>query len=549
MKINRFQRFAALILSIPISSCMMNSPAQAAPAASGVWSDWITALQAQGYTVTQGDAILHNCDALVAVFKNCNGNNPAGHYVDSEPPIDDEYVDPCYNAAHDCSGKTANLFTGTATVPTGSTTSVNQFFRVNDTDAIVLVINLPPKAAYFGTQTYDYSRARSQYSQGCKFFSSDKAPNPCRNQTRASIGSAVNNVVIKNQTGLDLGSGGTVAVVTTSNQALFDALGNAFSGVGGDKNLLLAEPLGATITAGTHTAGVITGVDSNGDELNTLIRYTLPEDETAADDWQNSIADNIQVFRIRKADGPVTVYNNVSLATKQFANDDTVYKPALNELANSLSKWLTSVNSSFALRRLVTTSATYSASGVPMSGYIGPICLETGTNCLRDTQDTDSYRFGNPGKLDRTIVVVGVNGAYTGNSTYTSLGIARADLFEGISTLAQTNPTATGFSSGTLGGSASDLVATLVAAGQIPQPSQQLTAALPNLYVGIITRACASPSDPSAPFFCAKNYTVNVDETEVPANVAIQTVQRNYILPGQPTGANPYYVATPIVLK
>ncbi|MDR3418737.1 MAG: hypothetical protein P4L83_21395 [Nevskia sp.] len=538
-------RPSRLVLAALLAAALF-SPARAEHAE--VWSDWITSLKSQGYVVTQGASVQHSCDALVAVFKTCFGNNPAGLYADIELPIDNEYVDPCYNAAHDCSGSTPNLFTSTAVLPDGSQASVNPFYRLGESDALVLVIKLPPKAAYFGTQSYVYSRARSLYSQKCRPAPSYQAPNPCRMQTRASVGAAVNDVVIANQFHPRHGRGGTIAVVTTPNQALFAALGEAFAGVGGDRDRLFAEPLGATIGAGAQAAGVVTGLGAGSDELNTLVRYTLPQDAAAATRWQNAVGDNIQVFRVRRPGLPAAPYN-VTLAAKSYATDESVYKDALNELANSLQGWLATVNGANVSRGLVTVSATYSATGEPQAGYIGTVCLNAETDCLRDTQDTDAYRFGYILKLQNTALFIGVESAYTGNATYTTVGMFRGDVFEGVASLAQTNPAVTGFDSGTLGGSAADLIASLVAAGSIPPPSPALAKALPNLYVAIVTRACATPDAPSAPFFCAKGYTVNIDSTLVPLAVPVLVGQRAYMLPGDTRGANPHFLATPILLN
>ncbi|MFX8316486.1 hypothetical protein ABTL66_19810, partial [Acinetobacter baumannii] len=77
----------------------------------------------------QGVSAIRECDPYIAVFGNCLNSNPASGYYDVLPPVDDTYVDPCYNPAHDCSGATPNTFTMTVGLPDGSQSVVNQFYR------------------------------------------------------------------------------------------------------------------------------------------------------------------------------------------------------------------------------------------------------------------------------------------------------------------------------------------------------------------------------------------------------------------------------------
>ncbi|MFX8668603.1 hypothetical protein ABTM51_20835, partial [Acinetobacter baumannii] len=78
---------------------------------------------------------------------------------------------------------------------------------------------------------------------------------------------------------------------------------------------------------------------------------------------------------------------------------------------------------------------------------------------MRDTQDTDSYRLWVlPSSLTRTAAVIGVDSTQSGNATYIGVGVTDYTSLEGVASLSQTNPQATGFAAGTLAGSATDLV-------------------------------------------------------------------------------------------
>lgn len=509
-----------------------------------VWTDWISNLQSQGYTVTQGSANKRTCDDFIAVFKDCSGDNPEGLYVDIQIPVDNEYVDSCYNTEHDCDGP--NIFNKTVTLPDGNQTTVNQFYRLSNMQAVVVIVKLPPNAAYFGYQNYVLTRALSNYGKECAVEPPNNTPNPCRALVRSSIGNAINHLSILQQSGITLGSGRRIAFITTSNKALYDSLANSFAQAGGRKNLLFLEPLGATITAGKFSTSIVSGLDADSDELNALMRYTLPQDSNAGDTWMQAIAENIQVFRIEKLDGSMTPFPTVKVAPKNYTPGESNYQAALDELVSSLQTWLQSTKRSIVNKTIMNAAAIYSSSGQPLKGSVGPICLQQATDCRRSTDDTDSYRFTSIGQLKETAIIAGIDSTQTGNANYISLGINRADIFSGVYAVSQTNPETTGFLSGTLRGSASDFVAELAAMGVMPKLSSELTAALPKLYVAIVTRDC---SEGSTRFFCAKNYKVQIDSADIPVDTSILLTVRSYIHPGDLNGANPKYLLSPVVLK
>ncbi len=510
-----------------------------------IWTDWILNLQSQGFTVTQGSAKKYTCDDLIAVFHDCSGRNPAGLYASIEAPVDNEYVDPCYNSEHNCNGP--NIFTRTVTLPDGNEATTNEFYRLSDMQALVVIVKLPPNAAYFGYQNYVWSRARSIYGKECASESSTNTPNPCRTMVRAGVGNSINHLSILNQSGITLGSDQSIAFITTSNNALFDGLSNTFTQVGGERNLLFLEPLGAKVTSGKFSSSIVTGLGVDSDEFSALLRYTLPQDTIAGESWLEALTENIQVFRIEKSGESMSPFSTVKVAPKNYTPGEFDYQAALDELADNLKIWLQSTKRSIVKKTNMNSSSVYTSSGQPLKGLIGPICLQQAIDCLRSTDDTDSYRATSIQKLNKgTAIIAGIDSTQTGNANYLSLGVNRADTLTGVYEVSQTNPETTGFLSGTLRGSASDFVAELVARGLMPTPSPVLLAALPKLYVSIVTRDC---SDGSTKFFCAKNYTVQIDSIDIPVNTSIFLTTRSYIHPGDLNGANPKYLLSPVVLK
>lgn len=524
------------MLATPSARCATQAP---------VWEQWIADLRSQGFAVTQGVATLHDCATYVAVFGNCSGNNPSGGYYDILPPIDDTYVDPCYNPAHDCSGRTPSSYSVTATLADGSQARVNQFYRLGASDALVVIVNLPPNAAYFGYQSYVYSRPNSAYALAGCTTPSFSFPDPCRVPVRGSVGNSINNVSIQKQSGLSLRTGGTVAFITTANPALYSRLASEFQHVGGTSSLLFVEPLAQKIVAGSYTAAVNAGTAVAADELNTLLRYTIPQNPTAVTAWESSLPANVQVFRIRNASLSAQRYAQTVLAARHYSTDESGYGAAVSELTSDLQRWLqTMTTARVGIAPMTSYVRISKTTGLPLStvglNFVGPYCIAQGNDCLRDTQDTDSYRGRTiANSLDHTAAIVGVDSTQTGNATYIGVGVTDYSILEGVASLSQVNAQVTGFNSGTLKGSAADLVATLVASGAIPPPSATLSAALPKLFVALATRGCPSAA---AAFYCPKTYTMQIADSQLPSADAVQLTRRSYVHPGDANGANPEYL-------
>lgn len=509
-----------------------------------VWARWISTLESRGFSVTEGVPAVRDCATYISVFGNCLNSNPAGGYYDILPPVDDSYIDPCYNPAHDCSGATPNSFTIQAVLPDGSQASVNQFYRLGATDALVVIVNLPPNAAYFGYQSYVYSRPSSAYSvPGCLLPSG--FADPCRTPVMGSVGNSINNVSILNQAGLSLAGGGSVAFITTPSQALYGSLSALFTQIGGSPTRLFAEPLAQKIIAGPYDGTFVPGTDSNADEISSLVRYSIPQDSSAANDWQSALTGNVLVYRVRNAGIASTQFAGTSLAAKHYSADETGDQQAVSELGADLRQWLqTQTKAKVSVSTMKSTLKLSKLTGLPLRSSVaeilGPYCLVKGTDCMRDTQDTDSYRLWVlPTSLTRTAAVIGVDSTQTGNATYISVGVTDYTILEGVAALSQTNAQATGFASGALTGSATDLVNTLSAAGLIPAPSATLAAALPRLFVSLVTRSC--PAGATA-MICSKPYTLNVDSTELPTSHQAQLTRRSYVHPGDANGPNPDFI-------
>jgi len=565
-----------------------------ASASADVWQQWVDGIKSDlNYSVSQGAAHvmtdssspayyptivpgMDDCALLQSVFGSCGGNNGSGAYVDIEPPVENEFIDPCYYPKSDTTCdinavSTTNSFSQVVTLPDGSSKNVNIHYFVDDTEALITIINLPPQAAYFAMETYIFSRKRDD---GCVGTGAD----PCRVTVAGSINNAINQVRIADQSGLSWN--GTIAVITTANQTLYQQLANEFVSAGGNAKLIFLDPLGKAYAGNLpkrntppcdepHPSGQVfmppfycaivrTGLDTGAtaassvaDEFYSSLRYTLPNDSGIADQnspseqWKQAITSNVRVYRVRAAALTAgALFKNgeaIQIVGKLYNTEEQddpsgaySFPEAVDEL-NSVyvQPFLSAVLPAGALPLTATmyrtetlvqsSDSAHDAGERPYQYVVGPACIAQLFSCAGDNQDTDAYMFSNDLELYNTGVLVGVDSANptVNNASYIGLSLYLQDGAQSFvgSSLNQTNSSAgaTGFFKGTLGAgnpqrnnrsSAEDFVTKLVAAGVAPAPSANLAAFLPRLLVGIYSRDCAA-GNPLLLQFCAMTPAVD----------------------------------------
>ncbi|MDE8344128.1 MAG: hypothetical protein POG24_09950 [Acidocella sp.] len=190
----------------------------------------------------------------------------------------------------------------------------------------------------------------------------------------------------------------------------------------------------------------------------------------------------------------------------------------------------------------VSASMRASATGQPLNGNIGDICIEHGILCNGDSQDT-IYWSGfvghiGPGQL---FAAVGVNQAVTNNTNVLSLNLEDTTTLSGLNAISQINIVAAGFDNGgVLDGSAALVLQTL---GLWGQASPQLQQDAPDLYVHIFSRACNATQT-----YCNNNFVTEIPLDVIPYQDNVLFYQRTYALPGSEAGPNPYYVQSPYII-
>lgn len=507
---------SSMLTAAALLACGCGADANSSTRTLGDYQRWIEGLSGAQYAVAQGNAYLMqntDCPTYVAIFDSCFGQNPASPYIIPQPAIGDSYVDPYYAEPLNTPG------------PDGLT---NIIYRLSDNDALITVIAYPPEAAYLGYQSYVFSRETSFYEGVTPPRPPVVSPDPDRYEIFGSVGNDVNSLVVEDQYGRPPWGGHVIMYVTTSNQQLADALIADATAAGLDPGSIVVEPLGSN---------VITGTGAEADDLVTLMRYAVPRSQSAATDWQNDLSSNAVVYTVSNPAIAVSRYGATQYTAHTVNSDETGLSTALQQLSALLAAYLEA-------RVPALTAASYQSqatteddsSGVPTEGLVGAYCIATGTNCEGDNQDTSTYATLIEyvllmGPAD-TAFVAGVNhsAAQVNNSRYTSVDIYNATNSSGVAAASQTNPEAAGFDSGTLTGSAAQLLAALGI--DIPPGDTALLANIAQLYATFVARDCDNPTIAAAPALCIDLAGTSL----IPLNDPISITERSYVVPGTTTG-------------
>jgi hypothetical protein len=518
---------AVLLLELALTVALVNkasaqpggkdpeSETQRGLAPAGHYSSWLKSL-GPGYEVAQGSVFLMTnteCPKFVSIFNSCFGQDPAAPYIIPQPPIEASYVDPDYATPLNTPG------------PHHQTTNI--IYRLSDQDALVTIVSYPPRAAYLGYISYVFTGEASNYAGVTPPRPPTVSPDPDRYEIFGSIGNDVNDVVVQNQLGASPWNNAIVAYITTSNKNLAATLVGSAKEQGIDPKSIFIEPVGSN---------VITGNGPDADDMITLMRYAVPESTTASSNWVSSLSQNVLVYKVSGLNLPVQRYGETDYTPHVVNNAETTNAPplstALDQLATVLQNYLAAKQfPSEAEHRPLAATTTVNAEGTPNGGLVGSVCIQYGTNCLGDDQDTSTYAYlplrglG----LEETAFVVGVNHNVPdlNNTRFVSVGVYNGDNASGVASASQTNPQAAGFDSGSLSGSAEGILRALGIS--IPPEYTSLIANLPNLYVAAVARNINNPT-----IAAASQYAINLEGASlVPENVPLTITERSYIVPGR----------------
>jgi hypothetical protein len=470
-------------------------------------------LRKQGFEVGEGYFQLwtiEDCPDSFEVMGTCYFNNPTAPYVFPVVPYwGDEFVDPA----------TVGAFGETK--PGYGTT-----FRFDPNEAIVIFGFLPPEAAYFGQQSYLFTR-KGEYDTdndtyrlidaiGAQDVFFHTIPhNPARIGSFDSLSDSNNNVVIERQSG---GSWNQFRYfIITPDRHMDREVRQVLHKLSIASKDIFTEGIPSNMRI---------GLDADADDFLTGFRYSMPADGggpgTPSDNWRHN--PSMRVLRIRD-----TWPHRPSQRYPAWQDDSPEPRTAVPEayLKTDLTRLVYKVSETWGQTCGDPNCSTQAAPFIDTQSYpfnlVGPLCDNIGMDCLGDTQDA-SYQFrgGFGFDDDEVYAVVGTLGTATGNATYVSLGLNNFRLRLGAKNV----------DGGKLVGSAD------------PEWYPGVNN-LDKLYVFYFTRNCAGLEE------LTHGFCVSVEDTElvIPPGVRATFVERDYMKVGTQRGPDSKLTLPSVALK
>jgi hypothetical protein len=280
------------------------------------------------------------------------------------------------------------------------------------------------------------------------------------------------------------------------------------------------------------------------------MRYALPESTSAASDWQNALSSNVLIYKVTNPDIAVSRFGVNQYTAHASNTDETGLTTALQQLAALLQTYLADTQTPIDTAASHQTEATTAddPNGIPTSGLVGSSCIAYGVDCEGDNQDTSTYAtLINYALLlgpEETAFIAGVNHSVerVNNNHYLSVDIYNASNSSGGAAASQTNPTAAGFDSGFLTGSAQHVLTALGIT--IPPEDTALTDNVAKLYVTFMARNCNNSTIAAANAYCIDL----MGRSLIPVDDPISIVERSYVVPGRTTGGYPPKMVYPYII-
>ena len=470
-------------------------------------------LEKRGFEVGKGYFQLwgiEQCPESFELMGTCYFNNPTAPYVlPAVPYWPDEFVDPA----------TAGAFGETE--PGYGTT-----FRFDPNEAIVIFGFLPPEAAYFGLQSYLFTRKGTYKTDnetyrfldgiGAKDIFFHTVPqNPERIGSFDSLSNSNNNVVIERQSG---GSWNQFRYfIITPDRFMDKAVRQVLHKLSVAEKDIFSEAIPSNMRI---------GLDADADDFLTIFRYSRPRDGgepgTLSDQWRHHPTMGVLRIRDTRPHRPAQRYpawvdnspeqrTAVPEATLQADLADLVYK-----VSETWEQACTDTSCSTQAVRFIDTQS------YPFN-LVGPKCDNIGMDCLGDTQDA-SYQFrpGFPFDNGEVYAVIGTLGTATGNAVYVSLGLNNTRLRLG----------------------AKNVDGTVLAGSATPEWYPGVNN-LDKLYVYYFTRDCEGLED------LTHGFCESVEDTElvIPPGDKTSFVERDYLKLGTQRGPDSTLTLPSIVLR
>ena len=459
-------------------------------------------LGSKGYAVARGYWTLwgaEDCKYPLHAIGLCYGHNPTAPYIMAVvPQWDDEFSDQSMNHALGAFRR-----------------NMSGLYRIDPQEALVVAAELPPPGRYFGIGSNVYSREAALNTndpiyklplldntmRGILF---PVLPDPSRMLIAASIGNSTNNVVITQTTGDEWQAGQQRFFVITPDANVADSVTAALlrAGVPSSSHIFVEKVSPDLVNV---------GLSKSADDMFTYMRYAMPNDTVAGNEWRARLP--LTVLRVRDVSGlrPANPFAIPAYDQRNWNFNENVLAEDLDSLISAVRSYWGQPAAPFF--RTFSAYLFLDMIGQHCLGYPNP--ARGPMNCLADTQDTD-YQLSQSLSLDsgHVIAMVGTLATETGNATYVSLSVNWFPQLVGLENIDDDD----------LSGTASGFADAL-------QNDARL------FYVYYIARDCSG----------LENCT-QVSKKSIPTGEIIKVIQRNYIAPGYARGPDPTKVLNPVAI-
>ncbi len=386
-------------------------------------------LTASGFEVNPGYPMLLGQDAcenyIYPLLKHCFGNNPAGGYaIATVKAWPQEHVGPT----------PVDVF---GPVEPGYT----PVYRLGPRDALVLYGQMPPRGRYMGWQTYewsqpgrwkakDYNQVASipnrPYPMQYEFHTiPPNDPNAHRIFSFSSLGDLVNNVVMQRKSGEPWGK--KRYFITSPSQTTDQAVRRALQAQGVPDGDIFSEQIPSRDAYGQ--IGPL-GMSEDAIEFWSILRYAIPDDKTAAQQWWATLPLTVLRVRAPSSLGPVQPYGMLTYEEQTTPHPEDYLKDDMQHLVNAVCERTSSM---LGLESADCTQPPPKSSFLvnPMYdlGFKGPYCRSIHMWCGEQYDATGGFTGPLPLDSGQVYAVVDTLATETGNATYVGLGVNDASTF------------------------------------------------------------------------------------------------------------------------
>ena len=321
-------------------------------------------------------------------------------------------------------------------------------FRLDPSEAIVILAQMPPPARYFSEQSFVFTREGAYDTNAYQklvddpnvpdfaphvFFRTVPLPEniPQRILLFSSLSNPVNNVVIERQS--EKAFDQMRYFIITPDQLIDQKVRDIFKGISVRDEDIFTEHIPSNLNI---------GLSRDSDDFVTLIRYAQPDDGGAPGTpsyiWRKNLP--LAVLRVRHTGHgpqPYGAFTKEQLEPRTAVDESTLQSDLFKLVSTVSSKWGKPCAQADCSDRDAKKFIDFQRNPIWMQG---PLCVPIGEDCLGDNWDAAYFIYGRI-SVDQEVTgypiwaIAGALGTRTGNATYVGFSINKISKFVGVKNL------------------------------------------------------------------------------------------------------------------